>query len=61
MVGPKVPITSNITYAHFLLVFEFKYNFTDKSLIKNVINQVIGRFYFESKPNNTSINPSLKI
>jgi len=50
-----------ITYAHFfLLVFEFKPNFTDKSLINNVINQVLGQFCFESRPNNIHMNPSLK-
>ena len=54
MVGPRVPIRSNmITYAHFLLVvFKFKLNFTNKSLINNVINQVIEQFCFESRPNN---------
>jgi len=49
-----------ITHAHFLLVFKFKSNFTDKSLINNVINQLIGQFYFESRPDNTPINPSLE-
>jgi len=57
MIDPKVFMTSNmITYTYFfLLIFEFKPYFTDKYLINNIINQVIGQFYFESKPNNTTL------
>jgi len=45
---------------HIILFFEFKSNFTNKSLINHVINQVIGQFYFESRPNNTPMSPSLE-
>jgi len=38
VVGPEVLMTSNmITYAHFLVVFEFMLNFTDKYFINNII------------------------
>ena len=40
MVGRKVSMTSNmISYSYFLLVFEFKPNFTDEYSIKNITNQ----------------------
>jgi len=39
-----------IAYAHFfLLVFEFKPNFTNKPFINNIINQVNYQFCFKSK------------
>jgi len=50
-----------ITYAHFVfLVFEFKPNFINKSLINNVINQVTSQFCFESRLNNTPMSPNLE-
>jgi len=49
-----------ITYMYFLLVFEFKHNFTYKYFISNIINQVNGQFHFKSILNNTPVNSSFE-
>ena len=50
LVGSKMLMTSNmITYSHFLLVYKFKPNFTDKYFINNIINQVIDKLCFKIK------------
>jgi len=53
-------MTSSNYLLTFFLVFEFKFNFTDKCFINNIINKVFDQFWFKLRLDNIFMNSSFK-